>query len=206
MLVLDAGAGKGPYRALFDHARYEAADFAQLPSKYTALDYVCSLEDIPVEDDRFDRILFNQVLEHIDKPADVLAELYRVTKPGGKILCSCPLFFEEHMKPWDYYRYTQFALKKLFGEAGFVNVRVRWLEGYYGTVAYQFHQMYRWLPRDVSGVAGTRRQKLYLKALVWGTRNLAWFLRNAFARADLRWKHTKTGMPKNYVVLADKPE
>jgi len=62
MLVLDAGAGRGPYRHLFKHARYEAADFAQLSTKYTPLDYVCSLVDIPVEDGRFDRILFNQVL------------------------------------------------------------------------------------------------------------------------------------------------
>ena len=27
MLVLDAGAGKAPYRDLFAHARYESADF-----------------------------------------------------------------------------------------------------------------------------------------------------------------------------------
>ena len=50
MLVLDAGAGRGPYRRLFRHARYEAADFAQLSTAYTKLDYVCSLVDIPVED------------------------------------------------------------------------------------------------------------------------------------------------------------
>ena len=28
MIVLDAGAGKSPYRNLFKHAKYEAADFA----------------------------------------------------------------------------------------------------------------------------------------------------------------------------------
>src|SRR3712207_2281233 len=67
MLVLDAGAGRSPYRHLFKHAKYEAADFAQLSTTtYTPLDYVCSLVDIPVEDDRFDRVLFNQVLEHVD--------------------------------------------------------------------------------------------------------------------------------------------
>ena len=31
------------------------------------------------------------------------------------------------------------------------------------------------------------------------------FLRGAFSRADVRWKYTKTGMPKNYVVVARKP-
>ena len=68
MLVLDAGAGRGPYKHLFAHAHYEAADFAQLSTRYAPLDYVCDLSAIPVEDGRFDRIVFNQVLEHVPEP------------------------------------------------------------------------------------------------------------------------------------------
>lgn len=34
MRVLDAGAGRSPYRKLFKHAQYEAADFAQLSTAY----------------------------------------------------------------------------------------------------------------------------------------------------------------------------
>ena len=37
MLVLDAGAGKSPYKNLFNHARYEAADFAEFDTA------ICSL-------------------------------------------------------------------------------------------------------------------------------------------------------------------
>lgn len=204
MLVLDAGAGRGPYRQLFRHARYEAADFAQLSTAYTKLDYVCSLVDIPVEDERFDRILFNQVLEHVDDPTAVLAELYRVLKPGGRILCTVPLFYQEHQQPYDFFRYTRFALQKLFEDAGFENVQVEWLEGYFGTVSYQFHLMYRWLPRARRLEPGWRI--VYLAPLLWGTRTMAGFLRGAFARAELRWKHTESGMPKNYVVRAVRPK
>ncbi|HEY9352833.1 MAG TPA: hypothetical protein VIP28_06260, partial [Nocardioides sp.] len=50
MRVLDAGAGRSPYRKLFKHAQYEAADFAQLSSAYAPLDYVCDITDIPVDD------------------------------------------------------------------------------------------------------------------------------------------------------------
>ena len=93
MVVLDAGAGRSPYRRFFKHAQYESADFAKLSTRYAPLDYVCDMTDIPVEDGRFDRVLFNQVLEHLPEPGLALQELNRVLKPGGRIFCSAPLFF-----------------------------------------------------------------------------------------------------------------
>ena len=204
MVVLDAGAGRGPYKHLFKHARYEAADFAQLSTKYTPLDYVCDLTAIPVEDNRFDRIVFNQVLEHVPEPALVIAELYRVLKPGGQIFCSCPLYFPEHQVPYDFFRYTQYGLRLLFEKAGFRVVRVEWLEGFFGTVGFQFREMNRLLPTRARPLA-TGWRALYLQALLTGTRTLSKLLAGAFSRADVRWRYTKKGMPKNYVVIAKKP-
>jgi SAM-dependent methyltransferase len=202
MLVLDAGAGSSPYRRWFAHAGYEAADMVQLPGTDVPLDYVSDLTAIPVEDGRFDRILCSQVLEHVPNPPRVLAELHRVLKPGGRILCSTPLFYEEHQKPYDFYRYTQFALRRLFEEAGFQVVAIEWLEGYFGTVSYQFDQMVRHLPRDGRG-RGWRRWLVRLVLFV--TRRIAVVARGAFARLDVRWKYTGSGHPKNYVVVADRP-
>jgi hydroxylamine reductase (hybrid-cluster protein) len=59
-LVLDAGSEDAPYKKLFLHDRYESADFELVDKAYAAPTYVCDAQHIPVEDDRFDFIVFNQ--------------------------------------------------------------------------------------------------------------------------------------------------
>src|SRR5262249_29485247 len=135
-----------PYRDLFAHATYETADFEKVDKGYEPSTYVCDLAAIPVEDGRFDRVVFNQVLEHLPRPLAVLQELQRVLKAGGKIICTCPLFYEEHEQPYDFYRYTQFAHRYLFEQAGFEIERLEWMEGYFGTLGYQLESVYRCLP------------------------------------------------------------
>ena len=73
-----------------------------------------TVDDIPVDDGHFDRVICNQVLEHVPEPEKAVAELYRVLKPGGRIFLSAPLFFAEHQKPYDFFRYTLFAQTQSF--------------------------------------------------------------------------------------------
>ena len=134
--VLDAGSGRAPYRKLFGHAAYETADFVAVKGKkYREPDYVCDLAAIPVEDARFDHVLLTQVLEHIPEPAVVLAELHRVMKPGGTLWLTAPLFYAEHERPYDFFRYTRYGLQHLLEGAGFSVRAGEWMEGYLGTSA-----------------------------------------------------------------------
>lgn len=181
-LVLDAGAGEGPYSKHFTRHRYESTDFEKLGKKYRANTYVCDLSNVPVEDGRFDLVVLTQVLEHLPEPLAVLKEMHRILKPRCKIWASTPLFYEEHEQPYDFFRYTQFALGRLFTEAGFSAVTIDWLEGYWGTVSYEL---------QVAGRAvGLPFGPLLMTA---GT---------AFALADLRRKRTDIGHPKNYRIIA----
>jgi len=208
-LVLDAGAGRGPYRKLFKHARYEAADFAQFAERHTPLDYVCDINDIPVENGRFDAVVCNQVLEHLPDPYAALRELRRVLKPGGRILLTAPLFYHEHQKPYDYFRYTRFGLRRLFAEAGFDVVSIEWLEGYFGTMAYMFRQIGAHLPSDpklIRSMTGGGWRGGVNAAIVLSTKFAASHASNYYARLDGRWKYTSSGMPKNYLVLARRPQ
>jgi SAM-dependent methyltransferase len=201
-IMLDAGAGDAPYKHLFSHVRYESADFEQVTKAYAKSTYVCNLcERIPVEDARYDYVLFNQTMEHLDRPEKALFELHRVLKCGGKLLCTAPLFYEEHELPYDFFRYTQFAHRRLFVEAGFQVDRIEWLEGFFGTCGYMLQTIHYNIPSRIEGGASA----FFLAPFLLLTRTVALIAAAIFYRLDLRWKISNAGFPKNYVVMATKP-
>jgi SAM-dependent methyltransferase len=206
-LVLDAGAGNGSYRELYGHMQYESTDFGEVPGKsYAPMTFFCNLcEGIPVESERYDYIIVTQVLEHLPDPQTALAELVRVLKPGGRILCSSPLFYEEHERPYDFFRYTQFAYRHMFARNGLQIETLEPLEGYFGTIAYMFQCMFFYLP--VLPHAKTIRDT-FLSALVWPfvlcTKFGSIFMAAVFYRLDKSFKIINVGFPKNYVVIAMK--
>ena len=65
---------------------------------YTTTDLDSPLADVnadiralPFEDNSFDFILCNHVLEHVDDDLKAMSELFRVLKPGGKAVIQVPL-------------------------------------------------------------------------------------------------------------------
>lgn len=205
--VLDAGAGSGPYRKHFtahDH-HYESADFGEVDKAYGDLTYRCRLDDIPVEDARYDLVLLSQVLEHLPDPGAVLRELRRVLKPGGALWLSAPLYYEEHEQPYDFYRYTQFGFRHLLESNGFAVEELDWLEGYAGTVSYQLRRAARNLPhrpRDYGGGG----LGLATATLVAAAKPAMYGLALLLASADVRAKWTRSGHCKNYCVVARRTE
>jgi SAM-dependent methyltransferase len=203
-LVLDAGAGRSRYRKLFTHARYETADFLAVEGKkYVQPTYVCDLGEIPVEDGRFDHVLLTQVLEHIPEPPRVLAELHRVLKPGGRLWLTAPLFYREHEKPYDFYRYTRFGLRHLLKGAGFEVRELGWLEGYFGTLSYQAYVLSRSLPATPRAYGGGLEGRV-LALAAGATKRAARHATEGLAKLDARHKIVGRGMPKNYWVIASK--
>jgi hypothetical protein len=126
-----------------------------------------------------------------------------VLKFGGKMIYTGPLFYEEHEQPYDFYRYTQYGLRHLFEDANFEIERLDWLEGYFGTVAYQFDCMSKYLPTSPSLYGGGLRGiviGLFLKVL----RPLLSVLSIFFHRLEMKVKFTQYGYPKNYVAIVRK--
>lgn len=205
-LMLDAGAGDSPYRELFAHTRYEAADVCKRAAhQYAHVNYVCDLTAVPVENERYEFILCTQVLEHVPKPHRVLAEFNRILKPNGLLCFSVPLYFEEHEVPYDYFRYTQFGLRSLCTEAGFVVERLEWVEGYLGTLAHQLNVARHWLPSRPADY-GSGMVGCIAAAFSLALRPMFGFLALVFAILDRRHKFTNKGHCINYFVLARKTD
>src|SRR5690554_4440717 len=77
--------------------------------KQSNLDYLCGdlyspladikfdLHNIPLEDNQFDVIFCNHVLEHVEDDHQCMKELYRVLKPGGFAILQVPIdYSREH--------------------------------------------------------------------------------------------------------------
>ena len=87
------------------------------------VDYIvgshASMPILDVNNESFDVVLSSQVLEHVDKPTDYLAECFRVLRPKGKLIITTHGTFEDHGCPADYFRWTASGLSLVLRRAGF---------------------------------------------------------------------------------------
>ncbi len=83
-----------------------------------------SLIDAPFENDSFDAIICNAVLEHVPAIDKVMSELARVLKPGGAFVAGVPYLQPYHLNPTDFRRYTRDGLIELGEIHGLKTVEV----------------------------------------------------------------------------------
>lgn len=115
--LLDAGCGTG--RNLVEFSGLGAAEGVD-PSPEAVefchergLDRVreAGLEELPFEDGRFDLVLATDVLEHVEDDRAALAELLRITSPGGALLITVPAYmwlWSQHDESHHHFRrYTE---------------------------------------------------------------------------------------------------
>lgn len=124
-VVLDVGGGSAPYRSVLggDEDAWVVLEKDQvhardLQEKSKAEFLVGAGEGIPILSDSCDLIVLTEVLEHCNRPQEVLAEIARVLKPGGHCVGTVPQYWHVHGWPSDYFRYTMHGLEFLAREAG----------------------------------------------------------------------------------------
>jgi SAM-dependent methyltransferase len=120
--LLDFGCGAKPYQQYFTHVvEYIGLDIETSghSHKNERIDVFYDGHTIPFKNDHFDAIFSSEVFEHIFNLPAILQELYRVLKPGGKLLFTCPFAWPEHEVPFDFARYSSYGIKSLVEQHGF---------------------------------------------------------------------------------------
>lgn len=119
--LLDVGCGRKPYRSLFQVKSYVGMDIEQSGHTHEDedIDVFYDGKKFPFEPGSFDAVLCNQVFEHVFNPEEFLQEITQVLKKDGQLLLSVPFAWDEHEQPYDYARYSSFALQFLLEKNGF---------------------------------------------------------------------------------------
>ncbi len=78
-------------------------------------DIVGDIHDIPLQENSVEGIFCMAVLEHVKNPIRAMEEMYRVLKPGGRLLIYVPFLYYYHAHAGyygDYWRFTYDTLEE----------------------------------------------------------------------------------------------
>ncbi len=131
--LLDLGCGKAPFFIAYREYVSDSifVDWENTLHKNDCLDFECDLTKVlPFVDWEFDTIILSDVLEHIPQPEHLWKEMSRVLSLNGKVIMNVPFFYRLHEQPQDYYRFTEFALRRFVDNSG---LRIIQLESIGGT-------------------------------------------------------------------------
>ena len=178
--VLDLGAGDRP-----SYWR-----FVEKPRRLTTLDIdpqsrpaiVASLEaSLPLRSGCVDSVVALNVFEHVYGGASLASEIQRVLRPGGRLFCSVPFLVPIHADPYDFLRYTGWALNRLLHDAGFCNVKVIAYGGYFAAIAEHVNRFNRIAPLRVAAVVLTASLDRCLDRFIGRDRNAGRFVLGYYA-------------------------
>jgi SAM-dependent methyltransferase len=96
-------------RPLFPNKKYLGLD--REPGR--GVDCVADVEALPQADASVGTAVAMNTLEHVPRFWRGFEEIYRVLRPRGVLLISCPFYFHIHAYPSDYWRFSPEALKLL---------------------------------------------------------------------------------------------
>lgn len=124
--VLDLGCGAGKTRELFcrlnPQCQWHGAEVASSPELHAAeaagsgITFFDGIH-LPWQDDYFDLVYCHQVLEHVRRPDELLAEVFRVLRPGGAFAGSVSYLEPCHSR--SIFNFTPYGIIAVLGDAGF---------------------------------------------------------------------------------------
>ena len=108
---------------------------------------------VPLDDEYAGTVLLTEVLEHLERPVDALAECRRLLRPGGHLIATTPFSWPLHEEPRDFFRYSPHGLRHVAEAAGLEVIELQALSGAWTTLALHFsYALQRYRPRAAPAV------------------------------------------------------
>lgn len=99
------------------------------------------------EDELFDVVLSTKViLEHTKRPEEVVQQFQRLLRPGGHLFFIVPHVRVEHQIPYDFYRFTRYAIQALMHRHGFKIVSLKPAAGSMVTLVHYMNFFWQGFP------------------------------------------------------------
>lgn len=195
--VYDLGAGEAPYKEwiLKLASRYIAVDWQDSRHESANIDISADLNQrLPIANGVADAALAFSVLEHLHSPQTMIAEAYRILRPGGHMLMQTPWQWWIHEEPHDYFRYTPYALRHMMERAGFTEVQIEPQAGFFTTIILKLNYF------SLRLIRGPRLLRFIITAIL----SLFWlpmqFLAPLLDKLDRHWELEAPG----YFLVAKK--
>lgn len=115
-LIIDIGAGRQTVRPfLQENSQYIAIDYYDTSLNWYKHkpDLFADAQHLPLQSLKADTVLLLDVLEHLPRPTQAIAEIHRILKPQGILILSIPFLYPLHDEPLDFHRWTKYGIKQL---------------------------------------------------------------------------------------------
>jgi uncharacterized protein YbaR (Trm112 family) len=112
VLVLGGGVAGSGFEALLSETEIDLLETDVFMTRRTRL--VCDAHDIPFENQTFDAVVIQAVLEHVVDPWRCVEEIQRVLKDGGFVYAEVSFMQQVHAGAYDFTRFTHLGLRRLF--------------------------------------------------------------------------------------------
>jgi SAM-dependent methyltransferase/uncharacterized protein YbaR (Trm112 family) len=114
ILVIGGGIKGHGIHILYNNKSFEVIASDVIYGPCTKL--ICDCHDIPFEDETFDCVIVQAVLEHVLDPPRCVDEIHRVLNSSGIVYSETPFMQQVHMRQYDFTRFTYLGHRNLFSK------------------------------------------------------------------------------------------